>query len=433
MESSQQTVERAAQRFISAGKVNGVDGAELADACNRYINRQASKSLKSALVSARRFVRHSEGRSGALPLTAYRALARVTHMGGGYADARSAYLKARSLASRDARVKALIDRALIDVYMYLGNQSEAKRRARMALKSFQNMKSESDIAKTRVNYGNLLHRQDRHKEAEQLYRQAAEYFDSESDSLSVARCNYNRANALVQLFEFDTAEPLYDMAEEIYRTHDMNLEATDAKYGKAWLRMLQGSFHVALRELGECELTYREAGQPKGAALCELDRAEVFLGLNLFSDARDSARRARQAFDKLGISYESAKASYFLARAEAALDNRPTALRALKKATDGFSGENSSGFAAACDLLSAQLAEDPEGERPDPRESTARILKGAASFMGGGDRSPHGGGTPRQEKRLDAAAEKRRGQTGSSSLRLLADAPRRSSRGERFA
>ena len=355
MESSPQTIEQTARRFLTFGKADGLDHASLADACNRLINQQAGSSLKTALVSARRFVRWAQEHDGALPLTAYRALARVTHMGGGYVDAENAYLTARRLAARNIYVRALIDRALIDVYMYLGNLPEARRRANNALKSFRKLNKEADIAKTRVNYGNLLHRQDRHGEAQQVYQQAGEYFESISDDLSVARCYYNRANALVQLFDFSTAAPLYRKAQEIYTAHQMSLEATDARYGMAWLRMLQGAFHIALGELSECEQIYREAGQPKGAALCELDRAEVYLGLNLFPDARDSSRRARESFKKLGLSYETAKASYFLARAEASLGNRTAAANALKSAADGFAREKNFGFVGACHLLRAQL------------------------------------------------------------------------------
>jgi len=82
------------------------------------------------------------------------------------------------------------------------------------------------------------------------------------------------------------------------------IDATDARYGLAWSHMLQGKFHIALRELASCEKAYRQTGQYRGVALCELDRAEVYLSLNLLEDARSSARKAESWFRKRGFRYE---------------------------------------------------------------------------------------------------------------------------------
>jgi tetratricopeptide (TPR) repeat protein len=108
--------------------------------------------------------------------TAYRALARVTHMSGAHAPALAAYLEARRLASEQPLVRARIDRALVDVYMYLGKFEQSRKSAQSAARVFTRLKADSDLAQTRVNYANLLHRQDRHREAEKLYREAADYF-----------------------------------------------------------------------------------------------------------------------------------------------------------------------------------------------------------------------------------------------------------------
>ncbi|HKK20112.1 MAG TPA: CHAT domain-containing protein, partial [candidate division Zixibacteria bacterium] len=69
---------------------------------------------------------------------------------------------------------------------------------------------------------------------------------------------------------------------------------------------------------------------------------------------------SRQKFDKLGISYESSKASYFLARAEASLENPTSAIKALDRALEGFTAEKNAGFVGACYLLRAQLSDDPK-------------------------------------------------------------------------
>ena len=115
---------------------------------------------------------------------------------------------------------------------------------------------------SQVNYANLLHRQDRHVEAEALYRQAADYFARIGNRVAAAKCYYNRANTLVQLFKLDEANLLYRKAIEIYEEEGFELDANDSRYGIAWMRMLQGQFHLALLQLADCERVYRESGDP---------------------------------------------------------------------------------------------------------------------------------------------------------------------------
>jgi len=217
-------------------------------------------------------------------------------MSGMHLPALAAYQKARRLSASEPLVRARIDRALVDVYMYLGKFTLSRKAALAATRTFRRLKADSDLAQTRVNYANLLHRQDRHREAEKLYREAAEYFERTGNRLAVARCQYNRANTLVQLFDLPLAETLYKSAFEIYEAEKYSLDTNDARYGLAWLRMLRGDFHVALVDLRVCERAYREGGDPRGAALCLLDRAEVYLGLCLNEDALDAARSAEKSF-----------------------------------------------------------------------------------------------------------------------------------------
>ena len=115
---------------------------------------------------------------GILLQTALRSLGWAGLVAGRYVESKEAYLSARKLLRHDAILRARIDRVLIDVYMYLGKFGEAQKRASNALAAFKIAKADDDIAKTKVNYANLLHRQDRHREAQKLYREAGEFFES---------------------------------------------------------------------------------------------------------------------------------------------------------------------------------------------------------------------------------------------------------------
>ncbi len=348
-------MERIARVFLTTGKCTGVDLETLSRECNRIVRRETEKSASRAIELGRQFVRRAEQYGGEMAATACRALGWAYLVAGKFHDAHRTYLKARDLVKRDALARARVDRVLIDVCMYLGDLKQARRHARLAMNTFEKQHAESDLAKTKVNYANLLHRQDRHREAGRLYAQAADFFDAQGNDLAVAFCLYNRANTLVQLFDFDEAASLYRRAHKIFIGHDHHLRANGCQYGLAWLHMLEGNFHVALQELAECEDSYRKASQDREVVLCQLDRAEVFLGLNLFSDAREMAREAERKARKLGIKYEAAKAALFYAKASVGIGRKTDARGALKRAEDDFARENNKPFLAAVHLAQAQI------------------------------------------------------------------------------
>ncbi len=351
MEQSTLISDPSVRLFLETGKRNGATDAALADAINIEMLHLVQRSLSDALRLSRRLVQRSKSAGRVIQLAAQRALGRSALMSALYDEAETAYRTARKLAGDDALTKGRIDRTLIDVYMYLGKTAESRRRARMALKTFQSLDEPSEIAKTNVNYANVLHRQDRHADAERLYREAADHFEKAGDMPSAARCWFNRANTLVQLFDFDAATELYEKARDVYRAHDRELDAIDAEWGLSWLHMLEGKFHIALQELADCEAAYRRIDVPLRVASCELDRAEVYLNLNLFSDAFVSAREAERQFRALGIRYETSKAAFYLAQAGHALGENRIAGQALRRARIGFEAEQNHGFLGATYLL----------------------------------------------------------------------------------
>ncbi|UCC43527.1 MAG: CHAT domain-containing protein [Candidatus Zixiibacteriota bacterium] len=349
-------MEKAARQFLRSGKLGKADPSDMARACDRIIRELTQQSLTEAVRNARAFVKQAMRHKGVLLQTAYRALGWALHVSGTYRQAEPAYLKARALALREPLVRARIDRILIDTYMYLGDFKEARRRARISLATFRRLGEDGEAAKTHANYGNLLHRQDRHREALKQYSLAGDYFRYRRDRLSLALCQYNQANTLVQLFDFSRANSLYKQAEKAFAEHGYDLYSNECRYGLAWLHMLEGDYHQALSMLADCEAHYRKAGQPKGEMLCQLDRAEAYLGLNLFTDARRAAHSAGKKSRRLGLDYESAKAELFVARAARAVGHQAEASRALGRARTGFGKVNNQGFLAAVELSDSLIS-----------------------------------------------------------------------------
>jgi len=352
-----------AERFLRTGRFDRAAAAGLASECDRLVRDATLHSNRRALRLGRQFVERARPEGGTLLLTALRACGWACLVAGLYEESCRHYLEARGLTGEDRVTRARIDRILIDVYMYLDRATVSRQCASRALSTFRRLGLHADVAKTQVNFANVLHRQDRHEEAGRLYRAAARYFDLAGPAEAAALCYYNLANTRVQLFDFDLARTLYSRGRETFTALGDRLHATGCLYGLAWLHMLQGDFHQALRELSECEAVYREGGQRRELLLCLLDRAETYLSLGLSADARRTAREAVRVAGRLHLSYELAKSQLFLGRALADLGHRAEADTLLKKAESAFAALQNHGFRAAALFSRAHSGTVPEQTR----------------------------------------------------------------------
>lgn len=353
---SETVSERTIERFLKSGTLpKDVTPETMIAASDRHVRALTQKDARRAVALGRALVERARAFGSALELVALRSSGWAELVAGNYGEAEQAYVAARTMVTGDPLSRARIDRVLIDVYMYRGEFREAQRRARMALQTFKRHQAASDVAKTQVNYANLLHRMDRHRDACRLYGDAAVYFEAEGPEFAAALCHYNQANTLVQLFNFPAARELYGRARGVFQKHDQDLHATGCLYGLAWLHMLEGEFRQALLELTECEAEYRRGGHARELVVCQLDRAEVFLGLNLFADARSVAEEVEAHADKLGIHYERAKAAFFQAKAAIGMGHRGAARKALRRAERDFERIGNPGFAAAVELTQALI------------------------------------------------------------------------------
>ncbi len=356
------TSSQAIRSFLKKGGNPFSSEETLIKTLEKEIQKISHKSLKDAARLSREYFLKAGRYSDRVKISATKMYAMTSHRSGMYVDALMAYGVLRRLFYGKPDSLARVDRALVDVHMYLGKYPQAAKHAEKALMEFKKQGLWPDYYMTLVNFANLRHRQDKHREAEKLYFEAAEYFQKSGDNLSTARCNYNRANTLVQLFEFEKAEAAYRAAEKVYEESGHGLDANDARYGLAWLKMLQGKFHVALLELEKCENAYKGGGDKRGEGLCQLDRAEVFIGLGLYIDAYQAALNSRLKFKKLGMPYETAKAALFAAQAASSLNNPTMAWKLVGEARQVFFKEKNEGFQGVCWLLIAELSNSPKGQ-----------------------------------------------------------------------
>jgi tetratricopeptide (TPR) repeat protein len=89
--------------------------------------------------------------------------------------------------------------------------------------------------------------------------------------------------------------------------------------------------------------------------LCDLDEAEIYLQLNIASDASTLARRASEQFKRIGMVYEEAKALAYLGVALTQMNRLTEALETFQQSQQAFSGEGNDYWVAVLDLYRADV------------------------------------------------------------------------------
>src|SRR4030095_6594307 len=97
--------------------------------------------------------------------------------------------------------------------------------------------------------------------------------------------------------------------------HEMPLLVVQADYNIAYLYYLRGEYTQALELYRAARERSELLGDDYHSALCDLDRSEMYLELNLSDEAGELAERALARFDELDLTYEAAKAVTYLALA----------------------------------------------------------------------------------------------------------------------
>ena len=96
-------------------------------------------------------------------------------------------------------------------------------------------------------------------------------------------------------------------------SHGLPLFALRADYNVADLYYVRGEYTRALELYRAAREQCDRLGDTYHSALCDLDRSEMYLELNLSDEAGELAARALPRFTRLGMEYEAAKSVTILA------------------------------------------------------------------------------------------------------------------------
>jgi len=280
----------------------------------------------------------------------------------------------RKIRNEEEEARTLIPS--IQPLILLGQYDKAFETAKKAEDIFRRLGDEQRLAHVQINVGNIYHRQDRFEEGLACYERAYEALLPLHDSEGLAVAMYNMAVCLITLNDFPRALASYQRAREMCVQHGMTLLVTQSDYNIAYLYYLRGEYGRAIEMLRATREECEKNGDAYVMALCYLDLSEIYLELNLSSEAMETAHEGYIRFQKLGMGYEEAKCQSNEAMALSQVGKAIRSLELFAEARPKFVREKNLVWPWLIDLYQAVVLYN-EGRLFEAR----RLCAGSAAFF----------------------------------------------------
>ncbi len=241
----------------------------------------------------------------------------------------------------------------IQPLLLLGRYDDALAAGERARAIFKEQGNTRRLARLEINIGNVYHRQDRFAEAAEFYERAYQELIQHDDSEGVAAALSNLSLCCISLNDFPKALDLHRKARQHCEQKGMPILVAYADYNIAYLYFLRGEFGRAIQMLRAAAISAKKAPDTYQLALCNLDLSELYLELNLNSEAGELGRAAHGAFKELGFGYEGAKALAFAAIAASRTGQAFEAVKLFAEAKQMFVSEKNQVWPWLIDLYEA--------------------------------------------------------------------------------
>jgi CHAT domain-containing protein/tetratricopeptide (TPR) repeat protein len=325
---------------------------ELADAVVKYVRVDMGEALR--LAEGALAIAQAVGDDNALA-RGFRAKANALHVLGQNQTAVELHERAIAIYAKlgDATELGRSLSASIQPLALLGLYDRAYANVARALHIFRAQGDSLRLARLEINFGNVLHRQDRFTEALDAYRRACDELWPDKDVEGIAVALHNIAVCLIALNDYHEAVATYRRAREFCEQHGMPLLVRQSDYNIAYLYYLRGEYGRAIDSLRSTREVSQETGDHHHFALCYLDLSEIYLELNLSEEAAQMAQEAVKLFEKLGTGYEAAKSLVNHAIALGQQEKASEALELFSKARELFVKEGNHVWPSLIDLYEA--------------------------------------------------------------------------------
>jgi CHAT domain-containing protein/tetratricopeptide (TPR) repeat protein len=268
----------------------------------------------------------------------------------------------------------------IQPMLLLGEYNRAFAAAERARQIFAAEGNAWRLARLDINIGNIYYRQDRFNDARDCYERAYRGLLDEKDAEGIAAVLSNLATCYISLHSFSKAIDAYRQARQFCEEHGMPLLVSQADYNIAYLHYQRGEYGKAIEMLRAARVACKKVDDAYHLALCNLDLAELYLELNLSSDAAELAQQGYEGFQKLGMGYESAKCLAFSAIAASQQGHAFEGLKLFSEAREIFVGEKNRAWPSLIDLYRALVFYN-EGRYFEARRLAVEALESFRSLQ----------------------------------------------------
>lgn len=206
-----------------------------------------------------------------------------------------------------------------------------------------------------IAFGNLYYRLSRYFESLAHYERAQLALSDSGDHVRLAAIGLNRAHVLNELNRFDEAYQSFLRTRQFCEEQGLHLWAAITDRGVSQMEFLRGNYSAALRTLERVRERHQALGDERRVGLCDLDRAEIYLQLNLLEETIRLADTALLVFENLHHRSEAARCLTFRGIAQSRLHMHDAAERSFLEARAAFTAEGNRMWVSVVDVCLAQL------------------------------------------------------------------------------
>jgi CHAT domain-containing protein/Tfp pilus assembly protein PilF len=265
----------------------------------------------------------------------------------------------------------------LQALIYLGRYTEALAGAEKARQIAKRHHDEVMLARVEVNFGNIVHRQDRFGEAVSHYKRALETLEKLGEYRDCAIAWMNLAVCYISMSDTHKAENAYQHARSISERENMRTIVAQSDYNIAYLHYKRGEYTRAIQLYQQTRAYCERVSDRYHSALCDLDQAEMYLELHLNVEGIQLGQRARTSFEQMNMGYEAAKATAWLGIGAYQEKKAFQALELFAQAQDLMSREQNTVWIATLDFYKAVVLQQ-EGRLHEALRA-CRIAQGVFS------------------------------------------------------
>lgn len=182
----------------------------------------------------------------------------------------------------------------LQTLIYLGRHEQALTWSHRARQIFEAEGDQLRLAPLDGNVANVFHRQERFDEALCLYQSALARLEELGDEESSAITLRNMAVSYMSVHDFSSALRANERALAFYRQRGLILLEAEVNDNIAYLHSLKGNYTKAIALYQNANL--EERGSSYHVAVSKLDQSDLYLELNLFTEAAQLAHQAADRF-----------------------------------------------------------------------------------------------------------------------------------------